>query len=937
MLPKSVGSCIAVVAILTAPARAQGVRILEQPALGTFPTLQAAVDAASPNNVLIVAPGAYASVTIDNKSLWIEALQPGSVTVNGTIEVKNLGVARRVVLVGLKAIGAQTATQSQPALRATSDLGQLRIDRCDFTGGGGSTAGNCLPYGAAGHGAELTGCNRVTLVRSTLRGGKGGGTGSGNYACNGGRAGDGVRAQGSTVALYDSTCIGGVGGAAGEQGGRGGDGYHALDFGLFASNTAFDGGDGGLAWDYLSADGGDGGHGLDLDGAAQAQLLDCVYFGSVGGESLVDPIYAGAPGNPTAGAGIFNYQAQAARVFDAAPIASDGANWVITVLGSPGDRAYLLTCSAAAYTILHPTIGILLVADAPKMHRIPLGTIPMSGSLTAQVALGNVVAPTLGQLTYAQGVVATASGARAFGSPLHLLTLDRAAAPDCNGNAAFDYLDLIEGTAADCQHDFELDVCQIASGIAADCNANAVPDSCDIAGGGSEDLDFDGVPDECQASIPGGPDWYVDDSAAPGGNGSAGAPFQTIWEAVLPAVSGDRIHVADGLYTGSGNKNLDFDTRRLEVSSVNGPGNCIVDLQNSGRILRAVNTSAAGSRIAGLTIRNGNAFYGGAVYTTVTLDCAGCVFENCITSGYGGAIYVGGGSMSIADCVFRNNQQTSGAAGGAIALSSSGTPNVVRCLFEGNASANLGGALWSACSGVVGPTVALCTFRGNSAGSGAAVAESGALNIHTTTTLNQCLLVGNTAVGAGGAIWKTGTLVVANCTLAGNSAGSYAGAITCGNGSCRIDDSILWANTSANGSQLAIYNAPTTLEVQYSDAGTGAGAVYRFNGAQPGQITWGAQSFALDPFFLDPDGADNIASTLADNDYRLAPNSPCIDAGDNSRVPADTLDVDGDLNVLEPTPLDHEFAPRFVDTPGVVDTGAGVAPIVDIGASERHP
>lgn len=56
-------------------------------------------------------------------------------------------------------------------------------------------------------------------------------------------------------------------------------------------------------------------------------------------------------------------------------------------------------------------------------------------------------------------------------------------------------------------------------------------------------------------------------------------------------------------------------------------------------------------------------------------------------------------------------------------------------------------------------------------------------------------------------------------------------------------------------------------------------------------------------------------------DLRLAPNSPCIDAGDNGGVPpGQTVDLD--------------FNPRFIDDPGTPDTGRGTAPIVDLGCYE---
>ncbi len=76
-------------------------------------------------------------------------------------------------------------------------------------------------------------------------------------------------------------------------------------------------------------------------------------------------------------------------------------------------------------------------------------------------------------------------------------------------------------------------------------------------------------------------------------------------------------------------------------------------------------------------------------------------------------------------------------------------------------------------------------------------------------------------------------------------------------------------------------------------------------------------------------GASNIDVNplfVAPNDLRLSPGSPCIDAGDNTAVPASiTTDLDGN--------------PRFVDDPDSPDCWqlpgiCGDPPVVDMGAYE---
>ncbi|QQS09999.1 MAG: right-handed parallel beta-helix repeat-containing protein [Phycisphaerales bacterium] len=76
-----------------------------------------------------------------------------------------------------------------------------------------------------------------------------------------------------------------------------------------------------------------------------------------------------------------------------------------------------------------------------------------------------------------------------------------------------------------------------------------------------------------------------------------------------------------------------------------------------------------------------------------------------------------------------------------------------------------------------------------------------------------------------------------------------------------------------------------------------------------------------DPRFVDPDGPNGIPGD-ADDDYRLSPGSPCIDAGNNAAYPitSSTTDLLGN--------------PRFLDDAYTVDTGLGAAPLIDIGAIE---
>jgi len=90
-----------------------------------------------------------------------------------------------------------------------------------------------------------------------------------------------------------------------------------------------------------------------------------------------------------------------------------------------------------------------------------------------------------------------------------LVCQDCLCAPDCNGNAVADPIDVVSGAAQNCDGD-EIpeectdcnangigDWCEIAAGTAFDCNRNFVLDVCDISAG-APDCDGNGVPDVCE-------------------------------------------------------------------------------------------------------------------------------------------------------------------------------------------------------------------------------------------------------------------------------------------------------------------------------------------------------------------------------------------------------------------------------------------------------
>src|SRR5512140_2319174 len=83
--------------------------------------------------------------------------------------------------------------------------------------------------------------------------------------------------------------------------------------------------------------------------------------------------------------------------------------------------------------------------------------------------------------------------------------------------------------------------------------------------------------------------------------------YPTIQAAINAAVNGDQVVVADGVYTGTGNKNLDFYGKAITVRSASAnPALCIIDCQSSGRGFYFHTQEAPVARVEGFTIRNGS-------------------------------------------------------------------------------------------------------------------------------------------------------------------------------------------------------------------------------------------------------------------------------------------------------------------------------------------
>ncbi|MHC4474856.1 MAG: right-handed parallel beta-helix repeat-containing protein [Planctomycetota bacterium] len=329
-------------------------------------------------------------------------------------------------------------------------------------------------------------------------------------------------------------------------------------------------------------------------------------------------------------------------------------------------------------------------------------------------------------------------------------------------------------------------------------------------------------------------------------------------------------------------------------------------------------------------IENVADYAGGGIYDSggiIILD--NCTFTGNSATNHGGAFRKPpGGDVILSNCMFSNN--SAGDEGGGMHISGGGDRIVSNCTFMGNSSNDGGGMYIVLCK----LTLINCAFNGNSASNNG----GGIFTIEVadrSAIVTNCSFSGNTASIDGGASGGSHCFATfTNCTFSENSAGGDGGGfcISLNGGTPDFNNCIFWGNTANNeGPQIAIKSSFATVDVNYCDVQGGDWDIY----VSAGTLNYDVSNIDSNPLFVDADGADDTAGTEDDN-LRLTNGSPCIDAGDNTAVPADTADLDGDGNTVEPTPIALNSFARFIDDLCTADTGnpGAPGPIVDMGAYE---
>ncbi len=422
--------------------------------------------------------------------------------------------------------------------------------------------------------------------------------------------------------------------------------------------------------------------------------------------------------------------------------------------------------------------------------------------------------------------------------------------------------------------------------------------------------------------------WYVDDDApgdpGPGDtsisdpleDGTADHPFDAIQEGTYAAAPGDTVLVADGTYTGIGNREIRYQGKAITVRSENGPENCTVDCgaietetrggfyfysgEGPGAVLEGMTITGSSFNAAhpelfgnGIYINNSSPTITGNVITHSHNDdgiyCGGgsgpAIIGNTIADCDESGIVIGNGNPIIRDNIIVRNGSTSRDGGGIHFTGASAAGRIEGNYIAGNESESGGGIyLYQLPNNTCTPVIDNNVITGNYA-----MHSGGGIYIFYANplSLTNNLIAGNTAAASGGGVFLVSDdlsapgvePILLNCTLAHNTAfydggGLYVRAWNEETAAITLKNTILSGNEAASGENFFLRGAESTVTITLDHCLIED--VYQTVHIGQQTLIQVGPLLTDDPLFTDgPEGDYHLSQTAAGQ----AADSPAVDAG----------------------------------------------------------
>jgi hypothetical protein len=274
----------------------------------------------------------------------------------------------------------------------------------------------------------------------------------------------------------------------------------------------------------------------------------------------------------------------------------------------------------------------------------------------------------------------------------------------------------------------------------------------------------------------------------------------TIQAGIDAAADGDTVLVASGIYTGPGNKNLDFMGKAITVKSEHGAEFCVINCEIEGRGCHFHSGEGADSILEGFTIRNG--------YVTDR----------------GGGIYCEGSSPTIRHNILTQNIVDGyDSRGGGMACYNEASPLIEYNTISQN-RANWGGGIY--CRYDCAPTISHNVIRDN------IIEKAGAGGIEITSCDNNLVIFNNIITGnveSGIECYSSSPIIINNIISNHDNSAYYGGGIRCRYQTAWIENNMICdnaADAAGGGIYLGDCNATIRHNVISGNTAYDGGGIY---------------------------------------------------------------------------------------------------------------